>query len=175
MSQLRTLHSTLQEFQQSLPIAQVPPTFWDAIEVLHQLGFCYLWIDSLCVIQDDENNWRLESQNMDSIFEESSCTIAAIDVLDDDGNDDGLLLPRDGDPLAVRLALPYDKISLAVLSRRAFRRESAVRVWKFRWLASPTADSNENTVIIRPRTVSLYNNSSKAYEALLRVFCTSSL
>lgn len=35
------------------------------------------------------------------------CTIAAIDAIDDDGNDRGLFLPRDCDPLAIRLAPPH--------------------------------------------------------------------
>lgn len=60
------------------------------------------------------------------------------------------------------LGPPYDKTPLAALSRRVFKRESPVCVWKLRWLAPPTADSDENTVIIRPRAVSLYSRVRKS-------------
>ncbi|KAK3360503.1 hypothetical protein B0T25DRAFT_415770, partial [Lasiosphaeria hispida] len=68
---LRALRSNLQEHQQALPINQVPPTFAHAIEITRNLGFRYLWIDSLCIIQDDENDGMFESKKMDTIFEEA--------------------------------------------------------------------------------------------------------
>jgi len=135
----RTLRSNLQHSQQALPMDQASHTFRDAIEVTRQLGFRHLWTYSLCIVQDDENDWMLRSQKMGNIFESSTCMIAAVDVLGEDGIDRGLFLPRDCDPLAVRLALPYEKAPLAAFSERLCKKYnrkkySRVYIWKLRWL-----------------------------------------
>jgi hypothetical protein len=40
------------------------------------MGIRYLWIDSLCIVQDDEKEWEVEAARMASIFENSYLTIA---------------------------------------------------------------------------------------------------
>ncbi|PQE07156.1 Heterokaryon incompatibility protein [Rutstroemia sp. NJR-2017a BVV2] len=74
-------------FKQALPMEELPQTFKDAITVTRQLGLQYIWIDSLCIIQHDQEDWFRESAKMGDIFESSSCTLAAVDALDDDSND----------------------------------------------------------------------------------------
>ncbi|SCO47432.1 related to tol protein [Fusarium fujikuroi] len=125
----------LSQYQKELPVNDMPPTFQDAIEVTRQLGFRYLWIDSLCIIQDDEPDWSKESHMMGSIFEEASCTIAAVDSVDDNGVDHGLFLPRDTNSPSVKLTIPYNKEPLSKLSQRVFKTHAAVYVWKMRWLS----------------------------------------
>ncbi|EEU47173.1 uncharacterized protein NECHADRAFT_77365 [Fusarium vanettenii 77-13-4] len=146
----------LSRYQQELPVNDMPPTFQDAIEVTRQLGFRYLWIDSLCIIQDDESDWSQESHRMGTIFEEAGCTIAAVDSVDDNGIDHGLFLRRDTDPLSVKLAIPYKKVPLSKLSQRVFKTNASVYVWKMRWLRElPTMNTwDKNTITIRPRIVS---------------------
>ncbi|KAJ3535727.1 hypothetical protein NM208_g7017 [Fusarium decemcellulare] len=145
----------LSRYQKELPVNDMPPTFQDAIEVTRQLGFRYLWIDSLCIIQDDESDWSHESNNMGTIFEEAACTIAAVDSVDDNGIDHGLFLLRETDPLSVKLMIPYMKVPLSKLSQRVFKTHTSVYVWKMRWLRElPTMKTcNENTITIRPRIV----------------------
>ncbi|KAF5720074.1 het-domain-containing protein [Fusarium mundagurra] len=146
----------LSQYQKELPVNDMPPTFQDAIEVTRQLGFRYLRIDSLCIIQDDESDWFQESHRMGSIFEEAGCTIAAVDSVDDTGIDHGLFLPRDTDPLLVKLTIPYKKEPLSKLSQRVFKTNTSVYVWKMRWLREiPTMKTcDKNTITIRPRIVS---------------------
>ncbi|KAH8173596.1 heterokaryon incompatibility protein (HET) domain-containing protein [Sarocladium implicatum] len=55
----------------------MPPSFQDAITITRAIGLRWLWIDSLCIVQDDEDDWRRESQLMGSIFENSEVTLAA--------------------------------------------------------------------------------------------------
>jgi hypothetical protein len=55
----------------------LPATFRDAVEVTRALGFEYIWIDSLCIIQDSVDDWVTESANMADIYMLSSLTLAA--------------------------------------------------------------------------------------------------
>ncbi|KAF4431493.1 HET-domain-containing [Fusarium acutatum] len=154
----------LSQYQKELPVNDMPPTFQDAIEVTRQLGFRYLWIDSLCIIQDDESDWSQESRMMGTVFEEASCTIAAVDSVDDNGIDHGLFLPRDTDPLSVKLTIPYKKEPLNKLSQRVFKTHNSVYVWKMRWLREiPTMKTcDKNTITIRPRIVSSWRRVTRS-------------
>ena len=75
-----------------LPVSNLPKTIHDAIIVTHKLGFRYLWIDTLCVVQDSIEDWEIACATMAGIYANSACTIAASASEDDES---GLLLPRD--------------------------------------------------------------------------------
>jgi hypothetical protein len=64
------------------PITELPQTFQDAIRVTRELGQQYLWIDSLCIIQDDRKDWATESKKMEAVFQNAYCTIAATSAED---------------------------------------------------------------------------------------------
>jgi hypothetical protein len=55
----------------------LPKTFRDAIQICRKLGIYRLWIDALCIIQDDLKDWEIESAKMASIYAGASLTIAA--------------------------------------------------------------------------------------------------
>lgn len=57
-------------------------TFHDAIETTLELGLHYIWIDSLCIIQDDMDDWRREASRMKDVYAGSSVTISASDAKD---------------------------------------------------------------------------------------------
>lgn len=88
---VKLLKSTLVSWRANdIQVADLPKTFQDAIFVTRRLGFEYLWIDSLCIIQDDPFDWETQSAQMASIYQNSSMTIAALH-----GNNDqaGLFSP----------------------------------------------------------------------------------
>lgn len=60
-----------------IKISRLPQSFQDAIWVIHQLGVQYLWIDSLCILQDSSQDWIHESAKMRDVYENSWLTIAA--------------------------------------------------------------------------------------------------
>ncbi|KAI0112648.1 HET-domain-containing protein [Hypoxylon sp. NC0597] len=70
----RQNYSTIQERQ---PDSDPPKTYRDALRVALSLGVRFIWIDSLCIIQDDEADWRSQSPLMGSIYHNSCCNIAA--------------------------------------------------------------------------------------------------
>jgi hypothetical protein len=63
----------------------MPATFYDATVITRKLGYRYLWIDSLCIIQNSAEDWEAESQNMGNIYMNASLTIAAAGAKDSDG------------------------------------------------------------------------------------------
>ena len=87
---IATTHSTLTRFQAQLPVETMNPTFRDAISMTFLLGFQYLWIDALCIVQDDPEDWQREAKDMGRIFEEATCMLAAVDKVTDGQQDLGL-------------------------------------------------------------------------------------
>lgn len=89
---LTTTKSTLAQRKSNLPWAELPPTFRDAILLTRRLGFEYVWIDSLCIIQDDAQDWVNEAAKMASIYQGAKLVLAATSSVDGDG---GCLFLRD--------------------------------------------------------------------------------
>lgn len=58
-------------------VHSMPSTFQDAICVAKKLGIRYLWIDALCIVQDDNDDWEAESVAMCDVFANSEVTICA--------------------------------------------------------------------------------------------------
>jgi hypothetical protein len=92
ISIIRLLKKNLETFQRQLPYQSLTKTFRDAIGVARQFGVRYLWIDSLCIIQDDEEDWRVESALMSQVYGFSTMNVAATGA--PDGNT-GLFFNRD--------------------------------------------------------------------------------
>ncbi|KAI9698310.1 MAG: hypothetical protein M1820_007472 [Bogoriella megaspora] len=80
----KTTQASLTERMTLILWEQLPKTYQDAIIVAQRLGISYIWIDSLCIVQDDLVEWVTESVKMSAIFEDSYLTIAATSALDDD-------------------------------------------------------------------------------------------
>ncbi|KAH6647851.1 heterokaryon incompatibility protein-domain-containing protein [Truncatella angustata] len=74
---LQLTTSNIDLLQQGISLEGLPETFQDAIQVTKELGIRYLWIDSLCIVQDDLNDWKREAKRMASIYQNSYCTLAA--------------------------------------------------------------------------------------------------
>lgn len=55
----------------------LPKTFQDAIVITWKLGLEYIWIDSLCIVQDSPDDWRFHVATMASIYRDAYVTIAA--------------------------------------------------------------------------------------------------
>ncbi len=68
---------TLAKFSQGFPLETVPATIRDAIIVTRSLGLEYLWVDALCIFQDDTHDWATEASRMSYIYKQAQITIAA--------------------------------------------------------------------------------------------------
>lgn len=68
---------TIRGFLEDLPISQLAANFQDTVKIVRQLGIRYLWIDSLCILQDSELDWQVESANMAAVYQNAAVTIYA--------------------------------------------------------------------------------------------------
>ncbi|KAF2495661.1 HET-domain-containing protein, partial [Lophium mytilinum] len=91
---LKTTRSNLCDFEGAIPFSLLPATIRDAIIATRLLHIRYLWVDTLCIIQDDDLDWKHESANMGSIFQLGLCTLAATSARH---SGEGLFLLRQAD------------------------------------------------------------------------------
>lgn len=72
----RTIHGTLSRYLQGIPFDELPDTVIDVIRLCFKLGFRYLWVDRLCIVQDDPKDWSEEAARMCQVYSLSALTIA---------------------------------------------------------------------------------------------------
>ena len=77
--------SNLDELRRGRLIKDLPRTFRDVIIVARWFSIRYLWIDSLCILQDSQEDWQEESSAMGNVYANSSCNVAAAASTDPHG------------------------------------------------------------------------------------------
>jgi hypothetical protein len=77
---LKLTAKTYAEFLAGIEWNSIPQTFRDAVTITRRLSCRYLWIDSLCIIQDDRADWEREAPRMGDIYRYAICTLAALDA-----------------------------------------------------------------------------------------------
>jgi hypothetical protein len=90
--QFTTTKATMSARKAGIEVLGLPQSFQDAIAISRELEIRYIWVDSLCICQDDGADWERESAKMASIYMQSYLTLAAGRAGDDA---DGFLGPRD--------------------------------------------------------------------------------
>ncbi|KAK5652630.1 hypothetical protein OQA88_10223 [Cercophora sp. LCS_1] len=85
MSPLTTTSDTLPERLRRIPLRTLPKTFRDAVEITRSLGVEYLWIDSLCILQDSDEDWKKEAAKMKDVYANCHVMIAAADSQNPEG------------------------------------------------------------------------------------------
>ncbi|RYO90416.1 hypothetical protein DL763_005336 [Monosporascus cannonballus] len=86
---------TLGTFLASLPYAELPASFRDAITITKRLGLRYVWIDAICILQDSKSDWEIESKHMEPVYRDATVTISASAST---GNTDGILKRTEDTP-----------------------------------------------------------------------------
>ncbi|KAL5373840.1 hypothetical protein DPSP01_012375 [Paraphaeosphaeria sporulosa] len=90
---IRTLVKNLQEHKNRIDPKLLSKTFQEAVHVVRKLGYRYIWIDSLCIIQDDKSDWEAEAATMCDVYRNATLKIAAAPT---SGGDVGCFQARDG-------------------------------------------------------------------------------
>lgn len=72
------LRDNIAALQIPASLDQLPATIEDAIQACRQLNERYLWVDRLCIIQDDLDDKREQISSMGSIYSSASLVIIAV-------------------------------------------------------------------------------------------------
>lgn len=75
---LATTTASLDRHRSCIPYSSLPLTFQHAISVLRKLNIHYLWIDSLCIVQDDVEDWKEQGAEMADIYQNAHLVISAL-------------------------------------------------------------------------------------------------
>jgi hypothetical protein len=67
----------LNAMQEGISMASLPKTIQDAIALTRRFGYRFIWVDSLCILQDSPGDWVRESSRMCDIYSRVVMTIAA--------------------------------------------------------------------------------------------------
>lgn len=72
----QTTQATLKGYMKDINVRHLPQTLKDAIHICERLHIFYLWVDSLCIIQDSPSDWAAEAAKMSGIYLGSLLTIS---------------------------------------------------------------------------------------------------
>jgi hypothetical protein len=64
-----------------IQLSQLPLNFQDAVATTIRLGYRYLWIVSLCILQQDVQDWRHEAGRMAGYYSNTVVTLAIADAM----------------------------------------------------------------------------------------------
>jgi hypothetical protein len=103
---LCTTSETVKSFRDGIDFGIVPAVLLDAAEVTRKLGEEYIWIDRLCIQQDDPVDWQQHALIMARIYEQAELTIAAVTS---SSVHESFLRPEDKEPRCERAsrAVPW--------------------------------------------------------------------
>ncbi|KAK5714137.1 hypothetical protein LTR15_011045 [Elasticomyces elasticus] len=141
----KTTKATLSQHKQCIPDSILSNTFRHAVEITRGLGFAYVWIDALYIIQDDPEDWASEAAKMRTVYSESAVTLAAASAADGTGgyyhdrsSGEEFEFPdtsNSGQLIRVRLPVDhvfFDALSAGVQAHKSVERfPLATRKWVF--------------------------------------------
>jgi hypothetical protein len=84
-----TTRSVLEERKRVIKVEDMPANYRDAVIVARRLEIRYLWIDSLCIVQDEPEDWEREAALMGSIYHNSTITVMAATSLTENKKNTG--------------------------------------------------------------------------------------
>lgn len=82
VQQLKLLRINLEQFQERIAFEELSPVTKDAIAVCRRLSIPYLWVDALCIIQENDGDFMTEAPRMQDVYAGSTLTIVAADSKD---------------------------------------------------------------------------------------------
>jgi hypothetical protein len=101
LEQPTTSKSNIASQERQIVLKELPQTIQDAVYIARSLDVEFLWVDALCIMQDDEDDKRAEIQEMGRIYKNALLTIAASSS---SSVMDGFLHKRD-EPASVHLPI----------------------------------------------------------------------
>ncbi|KAH7082112.1 heterokaryon incompatibility protein-domain-containing protein, partial [Paraphoma chrysanthemicola] len=92
-----TTRENVEERKGGFDIGHLPLTFRDAVLATRALDIPHLWVDSICILQGDKEDWETEGSKLADIYSDATITICAANATDDA---EGFLRQRQRPPTA---------------------------------------------------------------------------
>lgn len=163
--------------QDSFSLDELPPNFRDAANATRRLGFRYVWIDSLCIIQGADGDWAEQAPLMDKVYMNAELCLAAAASSDAYGGFFRQREPEDIQPFKIDLLLS-EPGSLENPTPRTFyaycRGEVPILIWTAAVTSSPLNHRGwvQQERVLAPRTIHFSHQQAcweckelQAYEA----------
>ncbi len=109
---LKLLQGNVEQLKAGIPFTSLSVTFQNAAQVAMKLDCRYIWIDSLCIIQDSQEDWAREANLMREVYRNGYINISATNR---QSLEEGLFVDRlPHSALPIRVELPIDPRSTAL-------------------------------------------------------------
>jgi hypothetical protein len=149
---ITTQLSTLEARKSGIPLNQLSKTFLDAVRITRRLNIRYLWIDSLCIIQDSRTDWEREASKMADVYSNAYLTVAASSS---HGSDDGCFPSWDNRSKVVHVSADSVSSGMPIIANTApmldTRGNPSSPIWmcskRFVWLDG-FCDDKQSTLYI---------------------------
>jgi len=96
----------LQSMQEGIHENKLAKTYRETLQVARDLGFLYIWIDALCILQGNKSDWEYESTRMGEVYGNASLTLVAARSSDAMNG----FLRNDFKPVADSCPFPYGRV-----------------------------------------------------------------
>jgi hypothetical protein len=104
----QTRKSSLRENGRGIPWPAFSKTFQDAVLITRQLGYRFLWIDSICIVQGNTQGCEAELAQIAEVYSYYDLNLAAAVPSDGRG---GCMIPRYRSPTKTSMVDKPDRIS----------------------------------------------------------------
>ncbi|KAK0657758.1 heterokaryon incompatibility protein-domain-containing protein, partial [Cercophora newfieldiana] len=123
----QTMQHNLDERTSPFSLSALSQTLQDAVLLTRSLGIRYIWIDAICIVQDDRAEWMVEAQKMMQYYGDAQVTIVPAHA---DSADSGMKTEREV-PFSRRFTGPWNNDSGRdlILTNTAFKTRDAVSKW----------------------------------------------
>jgi hypothetical protein len=137
-----TTKATIHTRMQRISLEELPKTFREAIETVRELNIQYLWIDTLYIIQDDDQDWKQEAARMHSVYRNAYIALAATAASDCHGGlfhpfNSSYTLSDEGVQYAVRVASIHSITRPTPLQSRAWTMQEELLSGRVVYFGSP--------------------------------------
>jgi len=167
-----TTASNLSNHFKHISLQSLPRTIQDAITVCRRTEIQYIWVDALCIIQDDGNDWETESAQMLNIYANSTFTIA---VSEPDSCRRGFLGPQKyGSPTWQRSVETTVPVALGGPTNRIYIRTSDPTQKLEQVSARKTSLAKRGWCLqeaILPNRILYFNGEELVWQCLQRTIC----
>ncbi|XPT03183.1 hypothetical protein M3J09_012284 [Ascochyta lentis] len=132
--------------KEGIPLYSLPKTFRDAVRITKQLGMRYLWIDSMCIVQDSHSDWKSEAALMADVYGNACCTLAA---MSSKNSSEGC---RTVSSIQTSLCSPYVEVKAELYRSSRIRIfQKMPRTWTAEFEGRPSQGNNETESPLRTR------------------------